>query len=105
MNCAVDHQCLNPSRSKKSTTPKQDLKYLCDLPISGSEGQGLKNTEDLKQQCDRNQGADQRFSLKQWFTAGAHYYRLRETGSAHCNLMISEKYHYTVSSAKEHFQS
>ena len=30
-----------------------------------SEGQGLKITGDLKQQCEQNQGADQRFSLKQ----------------------------------------
>ena len=58
-----------------------------------SEGQGLKNTEDLKQKCEQNQGADQRFSLKQWFAAVAHNCRLRNTGSAHCHLMISEKIH------------
>lgn len=49
-----------------------------------SEGQGLKNTEDLKRQCEQNQGADQRFSLKQWFTAVAHNCRLRKTGSVPC---------------------
>ena len=49
-----------------------------------SERQGLKNTGDLKQQCEQNQGADQRFSLKQWFAAVAHNCRFRKTGSAHC---------------------
>ena len=37
---------------------------------------------------DRNQVADQRFSLKQWFTAGAHSCRPKKTGSAHCYLKI-----------------
>ena len=31
---------------------------------------------------DLNQVADQRFSLKQWLAAGAHYCRLRKTDSA-----------------------
>ena len=38
---------------------------------------------------NRNQVADQRFSLKQWFSAGAHSWRLRKTGSAHFYLRIS----------------
>ena len=38
---------------------------------------------------DLNQVADQRFSLKQWFAAGAHSCRLRKSGSAHCYLRIS----------------
>ena len=38
---------------------------------------------------DRNQVADLRFSLKQWFAVGIHSCRLRKTGSAHCYLRIS----------------
>ena len=39
---------------------------------------------------DRNQVADQRFSLKHWFAAGAHSCRPRKAGPAHCYIRISE---------------
>ena len=42
---------------------------------------------------DLNQVADQQFSLKQWFAAGAHSCRLRKTGSAHCYLRIFPSAH------------
>jgi len=35
---------------------------------------------------DLNQVPDQRFSLKQWFSAGAHSCRLRKPGSGYCYL-------------------
>ena len=41
---------------------------------------------------DRNEAVDHWFSLKQWFAAGAHSYRLRKTGSAHCYFRISLSY-------------
>ena len=37
---------------------------------------------------DLNQVTDQRFSLKQWFAAGACSCRFRKTGSEHCHLRI-----------------
>ena len=37
---------------------------------------------------DRNQVADERFSIKQWFAVGDHSCRLRKTSFAYCYLRI-----------------
>ena len=50
---------------------------------------------------DLDQVADQRFSLKQWFAAGAHSCRLRKTGSAHCYSTIFFENMINVSSNVE----
>ena len=51
--------------------------------IEARSSRGSKKWKTLNNN-DLNQVADQQFSLKQWFAAGAHSCRLRKPGSGHC---------------------
>ena len=65
----------------------ETIEARCSL-IFGSVWKTL-NSNDL------NQVADRRFSLKQWFAAGAHSCRRRKTCSATRYLRISENFRWT----------
>ena len=45
---------------------------------------------------NRDQAAEQRFSLKQWFAGSANSRRLRKTGSSHCYVRVFTDERLTV---------
>ena len=55
--------------------------------VTGSNSKTLNNNE-------LNHAADMRFSLKQWFDAGAQSCRLRKSGSGHCLFRLSVQIDY-----------